>query len=925
MVQKKHLVCCVVAHIDNKINYIDMYKQLKRKLLLLLVCGGIGTVSGQAVLKVGSNPYSINTKAVLDVESTTMGLLPPRMTKAQRDAIATPPAGLLVWCNDCNVSTEPVSGELCVYLGTGWSPFTTRSGSSLTTGKKSDANAPVWLSATSARIKGVLVSNVGAVPTETGIVYREIIGTDFGTLPLLDGTGVATVPTYKKTGTLVTTAGAAITEDISSLSSTRPYYFRTYAKTALGIGYGNPVIFNCAPPVISAPEVTGSSMLPTFAGTLTVNAGTPVGTITEYGYCSGTATSPTTANNKVVLSTGSSITALNATLNSETFTAHPTINLAVEDYNVKTLGTTYFRYYVIANGVTTYSPQANFNAVFVSPVITTPVVTAGTSLLPKFAGTMSVSAGTPSGLITEYGYYSGTSPSTTTNKKVLSNPAKLGTLNASLDVPGNTVDPTVDLAVADYNVIGISGATTYFRYYVVANGTTRYSSEVIFAPNVPISSPVVTNGTSLLPTFAGTFTVNAGTPKGKITEYGYCSGTTASPTTANNKVVLSTTTTLGNLDTTLGVAGSAGNFTVDLAVANFDVTALVTTYFRYYVTANGDTTYSSIVNFTPAADAVTGGTAIATIASIDPISAAPKIDVASTSTIKVNFTVTKAGTYASFVPGAATGATAGLTLGTKSAGSFALGAQSLTFQVSGTPGSSLSGNSFAVPRIGSLSTGAIQIGDENSTNYAICGVLRQTTVVPITSTTGKIWMDRNLGASRAGTSSTDYEAYGCLYQWGRGNDGHAGVLWASAVSGSGRTGTTTTLSATDSPGNNFIIISTSPYDWRSTQKNSLWQGAAGINNPCPDGYRVPTNAELTAEFTAYSITNSATAYTASPLKFMTVGVRWYNSASLGTGVGYYWSSTVSGVDASYRYFDSGTTVSSTKTRGNGMSVRCLKD
>ena len=75
-----------------------------------------------------------------------MGLLPPRMTKAQRDAIATPPAGLLVWCNDCNVSTEPVSGELCVYLGTGWSPFTTRSGSSLTTGKKSDANAPLRVS-----------------------------------------------------------------------------------------------------------------------------------------------------------------------------------------------------------------------------------------------------------------------------------------------------------------------------------------------------------------------------------------------------------------------------------------------------------------------------------------------------------------------------------------------------------------------------------------------------------------------------------------------------------------------------------------------------------------------------------------------------------------------------------------------------------
>jgi hypothetical protein len=32
--------------------------------------------------------------------------------------------------------------------------------------------------------------------------------------------------------------------------------------------------------------------------------------------------------------------------------------------------------------------------------------------------------------------------------------------------------------------------------------------------------------------------------------------------------------------------------------------------------------------------------------------------------------------------------------------------------------------------------------------------------------TGRIWMDRNLGASRAATSPTDSEAYGDLYQWG---------------------------------------------------------------------------------------------------------------------------------------------------------------
>lgn len=42
-----------------------------------------------------------------------------------------------------------------------------------------------------------------------------------------------------------------------------------------------------------------------------------------------------------------------------------------------------------------------------------------------------------------------------------------------------------------------------------------------------------------------------------------------------------------------------------------------------------------------------------------------------------------------------------------------------------------------------------------------------TVIMEVTNpVTGKIWMDRNLGATRAATSSTDALAYGDLYQWG---------------------------------------------------------------------------------------------------------------------------------------------------------------
>jgi hypothetical protein len=36
----------------------------------------------------------------------------------------------------------------------------------------------------------------------------------------------------------------------------------------------------------------------------------------------------------------------------------------------------------------------------------------------------------------------------------------------------------------------------------------------------------------------------------------------------------------------------------------------------------------------------------------------------------------------------------------------------------------------------------------------------------------RIWMDRNLGATRVATSNSDEEGFGDLYQWGRNSDGH---------------------------------------------------------------------------------------------------------------------------------------------------------
>ena len=45
----------------------------------------------------------------------------------------------------------------------------------------------------------------------------------------------------------------------------------------------------------------------------------------------------------------------------------------------------------------------------------------------------------------------------------------------------------------------------------------------------------------------------------------------------------------------------------------------------------------------------------------------------------------------------------------------------------------------------------------------------------VTTATGRVWMDRNLGSPKVAQAPLDYAAFGWLYQWGRLPDGHEGV------------------------------------------------------------------------------------------------------------------------------------------------------
>ena len=55
---------------------------------------------------------TVDSKSVLDLQSTTKGLLPPRMTGTQRDAISSPTTGLVLYNSTTN--------KLQCYNGSSW-------------------------------------------------------------------------------------------------------------------------------------------------------------------------------------------------------------------------------------------------------------------------------------------------------------------------------------------------------------------------------------------------------------------------------------------------------------------------------------------------------------------------------------------------------------------------------------------------------------------------------------------------------------------------------------------------------------------------------------------------------------------------------------------------------------------------------------
>ena len=209
-----------------------------------------------------------------------------------------------------------------------------------------------------------------------------------------------------------------------------------------------------------------------------------------------------------------------------------------------------------------------------------------------------------------------------------------------------------------------------------------------------------------------------------------------------------------------------------------------------------------------------------------------------------------------------------------------------------------------------------------------CNPRFRTAVVEVTSLTGRIWMDRNLGAEQVATSPTDAKAFGDLYQWGRWADGHQ----------CRNSGTRSTVSTTDRPTHDdFIVVPTTSAtdDWRNPQNNTLWginRSSGGVNNPCPTGFRLPTEDELRDERRSWTGGNNSVGAFNSVLKLPLSGYREQTGEILAEAqdspYGFIWGQDVAGSDLpkaarALAYF-SGNAFENSYHRARGYAVRCIK-
>ena len=162
----------------------------------------------------GSTP---NNSAMLDVKSNSKGFLPPRMARAEINAIASPADGLIIYCTDCGPSG---TGALSMFIAGSWFSL------SATNMDLNVSTIGIFsITSSTAMVGGNVASEGGPTVTARGVCW--------GTTPN---------PTTANSKTVEGTGTGSFTTNLTGLTENTTYYLRAYATSGVRTIYGNELV-----------------------------------------------------------------------------------------------------------------------------------------------------------------------------------------------------------------------------------------------------------------------------------------------------------------------------------------------------------------------------------------------------------------------------------------------------------------------------------------------------------------------------------------------------------------------------------------------------------------------------------------------------------------------------------------------------------
>ena len=182
-----------VKNYPSEINFI---KPLLLLIVLIKLTFSSNILHAQS-MGISNTPITADASSILEMRTTTKGLLIPRMTTTQRDAISLPANGLIIYNSSSN--------QFNLYNGTVWSFLTTNLN-----------NLSVFAATTSAQLASVLSDETGtgtAVFANSPTLSNPIVGTQ----TILDSSSKAASTAYVDRALV---AGYLSVDDNTTLSTT---------------------------------------------------------------------------------------------------------------------------------------------------------------------------------------------------------------------------------------------------------------------------------------------------------------------------------------------------------------------------------------------------------------------------------------------------------------------------------------------------------------------------------------------------------------------------------------------------------------------------------------------------------------------------------------------------------------------------------